>query len=102
MPTYKNKKLGCSFTLPDDITQRQMEIYEGAARAVLDGVENPTDSILYRAALTGVIEAKVLQDATGLPEKVDDIPGTNSRVNIWAAQNIAEWLVELKTIDPNS
>ena len=102
MPTYKNKKLDCSFTLPDDITQRQMETYEGAARAVAEESENPTDSQFCRAVLTGVMEAKVIQDAEGLPTKVDDIPSASQRVITWAAQKISKWYVDLKAIDPNS
>jgi hypothetical protein len=93
-------KSGAFFELPEDITQRQLELYEAEARKTLDGADPVTDSLLARAALLGAFKAEFITASQGLPAKVKEIDETPARLLWWMARLIAEYIAELKAVDP--
>ena len=94
-------KTGAWFELPEDITQRQLELYEAESRKTLEGASPVTDALLARAALLGAFKAEFIAGSEGLPSKLKDIDEAPARLLWWMARTIAEFIAGLKSPDPN-
>jgi hypothetical protein len=93
-------KSGASFELPDDITQGQLEIYEAEARRILKD-EEVTDALLARAAISGAFNGEIITASEGLPKAEKDLKDAPARLLWWMARKLAEYIADLKAIDPN-
>lgn len=97
-----DEKLVSAFSLPDDLTQGQLEGYEIRVRQVLDKAKEKTDAVLCRAVLSAAFGVGMITDVEQGPQDASGIAGTSARVAWWMTERISEFVGGLKNVPPNS
>jgi hypothetical protein len=87
-----------AFTLPEDITLRELEAYEKKVRELLPADGTLTDASFMRAVVSGAVAAGFLR-GEGVPK---DLDGASVRVIVVLADAVGKLIAAVKTIDPNS
>lgn len=93
-------KSGAWVELADDLTFRQLEQYEAAARGVLDNAEKLTDAALARAAVEGALACGLITAGEGVPSRASEIDTAPAAVLWWLARKISQAIMDIKTLDP--